>query len=363
MASFNLKQYRDIYNSIKLWIIAHQSRISDFNEGSVISSQIEAFARELAMTYSQARAGFSDVLTKMPYTIFGISRHEAQYAIGTVTFARTVTTTAVTISLGTQVATAGGVIFETTELKSMAIGASSVAVAVRAIEAGTTGNVPAGTVTVPVSSIDGVDTITNYGSIGGGVNEETDAEYLARFRAYLLGLAKSNTWGLISGALLNPALRSASIIEHFPPRSGLYNVTLYLDDGAGTVSAATIAAVKSVVDGDGTEANPGYRAAGMNVDYLAPSIVTVDVTATVYFSYDVSADEAKSLIDAAVLEYLNSHIIGQDVIRAQLQKVILNFPWVLDLTVSAPAANTTISTGQIARAGAITITYTQVAGI
>ncbi len=363
MASFNLKQYRDIYNSIKLWIIAHQSRISDFNEGSVIASQIEAFARELAMTYSQARAGFSDVLTKMPYTIFGISRHAAQYAIGTVTFERVLTTEVVTISIGTQVATSGGIIYETTELKSMAAGVDHVDVAVRALEAGSNGNVPAGTITVPVSSVDGVDTITNYGSVGGGVNEETDAEYLARFRAYLLGLAKSNTWGLVSGALLNPALRSASIIEHFPPRSGLYNLTLYLDDGAGTVSATTIAAVKNVVDGDGTAENPGYRAAGINVDYLAPSIVTVDVTAEVYFSYDVSSDEAKSLIDAAVLEFLNAHIIGEDVIRAQLQKVILNFPWVLDLDVSDPTGNTAIGSGQIARAGTIAITYTQVAGI
>lgn len=362
MATFNLKQYRDIYESIKTWIIAHQDRISDFNTGSVISSEIEAFAREMAISYSESRAGFSEVLTKMPYTIFGLSKNAAQNAIGAVTFARVLTTGVITIPQGTQVATAGGVIYETTAAGEMADGASSVQISVKALTAGSDGNVPAGTVTILVSGLSGVDSVVNYGSIGGGVNEETDSEYLARFRSYVLGLAKSNTWGLISGALENPALRSVSIVEHFPPRSGLYNLTLYLDDGSGTVSAATIAAVKASIDGNGTADSPGYRAAGINVDYLAPSIVTVPVSGTVYFSYEVSAAEAKSLIDSKIAEFLNSRIIGQDVIRAQLQKAILDFPWVLDLSITDPAGNVSISTGQIARAGDITITYQQVAG-
>ena len=362
MATFNLKQYRDIYAAIKAYIIANQNRVSDFNTGSVIASEVEAFARELALVYSESRAGFSEVLTKMPFTIFGLSKNAAQRAVGTVTFSRVATTGSVTIPLATQVATAGGVTFETTAEASMANGVGTVNVAIRALNAGTDGNVPAGTITVFVSGISGVDAVINYGNVGGGVNEETDAEYLSRFRAYLLGLPRSNIWGLISGALENPALRSASVVEHFPPRSGLYNLTLYLDDGSGTVSAGTIAEVKSKIDGDGTLENPGYRAAGINVDYLAPSIVTVGVTGTVYFSFEVSAAEAKALVDAKVLEFLNSHIIGQDVVRAQLQKAILDFPWVLDLDISSPAGNTSISDGQIARAGTIALTYQQVAG-
>ena len=362
MATFNLRQYRDIYTSIKNYIIAHQNRVSDFNTGSVISSEIEAFSREMALVYSEARSGFSEVLTKMPFTIFNLSKHPSQKAIGTVTFSRVSTVGAISIPEGTQVSTAGGVIYETTAAGSMANGVGSVNVAVRALNVGTEGNVPAGTVTVFVSWISGVDAVINYSSVGGGVNEETDSEYLSRFRAYLLGLPRSNIWGLISGALENPALRSASVVEHFPPRAGLYNLTLYLDDGQGTVSPTTIAEVKAHIDGDGTAESPGYRAAGINVDYLAPSIVTVGVTGTVYFSYEVAADEAKYLVDAKVLEFLNAHIIGQDVIRAKLQKTILDFPWVLDLDLVTPAANTTISDGQIARSGTISLTYQQISG-
>lgn len=362
MATFILKQYSDIYNAIKAYIIAHQNRISDFNAGSVISSEIEAFARELAIAYSETRAGFSEVLTKMPFTVFGLSKSAAQYAVGTVTFSRVSAVGDILIPQGSQVATAGGVLFETTEAKTLANGAASVDVAVRAYESGTSGNVPAGTVTVFVSGFSGIDAVVNNGPIGGGVNEESDNEYLARFRAYLLGLGKSNIYGLISGALVNPALRSVSVVEHFPPRSGLYNATLYLDDGFGTVSSAIIAQVKAVVDGDGTLANPGYRAAGINVDYLAPTAVPINVEGTVYFSYQVTADEAKSIIDTAVTTFLNAHVIGEDVVRAQLQKVILDFPWVLDINITAPSGNTAIGDGQIARAGTVNITYTQVAG-
>ncbi len=84
--------------------------------------------------------------------------------------------------------------------------------------------------------------------------------------------------------------------------------------------------MKAVVDGDGTLANPGYRAAGINVDYLAPTAVPINVEGTVYFSYQVTADEAKSIIDTAVTTFLNAHVIGEDAVRAQLQKVILDFP-------------------------------------
>lgn len=362
MATFNLKQYQTIYDEIKAYIIAHQDRVSDFNTGSVIASEIEAFAREFAILYSEARAGFSEVLTKMPFTIFNLSKHPAQKAVGTVTFSRVDTSAEITIPIATQIATAGGVIYETTEAVTMAIADGSENAAVRAMDAGTSGNVPAGTVNIFVSSISGVDAVTNYANIGGGVNEETDAEYFNRFRAYLLGIPRSNKNGIITGAALNPALRSVSIVEHFPPRAGLYNLTLYLDDGSGTVSAATIAEVEAVIDGDGTIENPGYRSAGINVDYLAPTIVPVNVAGDVYVSYDLSLAEATSLVDAAVESFIDSLIIGQDVIRAQLQKTVLAFPWVVDLDITTPAANVAISDSQIARAGTISLIYHQVTG-
>lgn len=357
--NFDLKQYRDIYEDCKAWIIAHQDRVTDFSEGSVISSEIEAFARELALLYSEARAGFSEVLMKLPYSIFNLEKNPAQYAIGQETFSRVDTTVAVTVAVGTQVATAGGVVYETTEEGVISIGSASITLPIRALEKGKNGNVPAGTITVLVSGITGVDSVVNASNVGGGVNEETEVEYYSRFRSYLLGLARSNKYGLISGALLNEALRSASIVEHFPPKSGFYNLTLYLDDGSGTVSNTTIAEVKQVIDGDGTAQFEGYRACGINIDYLAPTSVPVNVTGTVIVSYAIDLTEAKTIIDNAMTEHLNGKIIGNDVRRADLQRVVLSYPWIIDLNIGTPAENITINDGQIARAGTINLIYEQ----
>lgn len=360
--AYETRQYQTIYASIKAYIIANQSRITDFNQGSVIASEVEAFAREMALAYSEVRAGFSEVIRKMAFTVFGLTKQEPQYAIGSVTFSRSTTTESIMIPLGTQVSTVGGVIFETTAAVTLGVGVASASVGVKAVDYGKSGNVPAGSVTVFVSGIAGVDAVTNQGNIGGGVDEESDSEYLIRFRVFLLGLAKSNKYGIMIGALMDSRIRSAAVVEHFPPKIGLYNFTLYLDDGQGTVSPETIAAVKSIIDGNGTADNPGYRAAGINVDYLSPSIVYVNVVGSVVVSYAVELSEAKSLIESKIESFINGHLIGSDVIRAQLQKAILAFPWVLDLSITTPNANIAITQGQIARIGTITMTYDQTEG-
>lgn len=359
---FNLKNYQAIYDDIKAYIIGAQDRITDFTPGSVIASEIEAFAREMALLYSDTRAGFSEVLAKLAFSIFSIIKHLAQKAIGTVTFSRAITTSSVTIPLGTQVSTSGGVIYETTATATIAAGVASVNVPIKAVESGKSGNVPAGTIVILVSGLAGIDSVYNQSNVGGGVNEETDAEYLTRFKAFLLGLGKSNRWGIIYGALLNSALRSASLVEHFPPKNGFYNFTLYLDDGSGTVSQATIDAVSAVIDGNGTVDSPGYRAAGINADYLAPTSVPVDITGTIVVSYAVDLEEAKTILYDAVLAHMNSKVIGEDVLRSKIQKVVLNNPWVLDLDISVPAANIAIGENQIARAGTITLLVTQSSG-
>jgi uncharacterized phage protein gp47/JayE len=360
--AFNLKQYQAIYDDIKAYIIGAQDRISDFTAGSVIASEVEAFAREMALLYSDARAGFSEVLAKLAFSVFSIQKHEAQYATGSCTFSRSVTTSTAIVPLGTQVSTSGGVIYETQETATMGEGVSSITVPVKAVDSGKSGNVPAGTIVVIISGLSGVDFVTNQSSVGGGVNEETDAEYLLRFKTFLLGLGKSNRWGIIYAALLNPSIRSASLVEHFPPKNGFYNFTLYLDDGSGTVSPETIETVAAIVDGNGTTDSPGYRAAGINADYLAPTSVPVDVTGTVVVSFAVDLSEAKAILETITLAHLNAKTIGEDVVRAQIQKVILNNPWVLDLDITVPVANIAIGQNQIARAGTISLTVSQSAG-
>jgi|WetSurMetagenome_2_1015567.scaffolds.fasta_scaffold18307_3 uncharacterized phage protein gp47/JayE len=356
--SFNLRTYSAIYDSIKSYIIANQDIITDFNDGGVLSSEIEAFSRQLAQAYAEDRAGFTEVLKKLPYSIFDFSAKSAVTATGIVTFTRTDTTVSVTISSGTQISTTGGVVFETTTDVSMPIGTANVSVAVEAVTSGTTGNVSAGTVTTIVSSVD-ADSVTNSSAMAGGVDAETTAQALSRFRSYLMGLSKSNKYGIMYAALLNTSVRSASVLEHFPPKSNLYNFTLYIDDGNGSASSEMIAAVKKIVDGDGTQTNPGYRAAGINCDILAPTILYQAVTATITVNYDVDVDEAKSTLGSAITSYINSLVLGETLIRSQLMKAILNYTYVTDIVISSPSDNIAADDSEIIRAGTIVLTIDQ----
>lgn len=67
-------------------------------------------------------------------------------------------------------------------------GVTSAQVTVQASNAGTQGNVAAGTITTISTAIVGVDTVTNSNPFTNGINQETDAEVQARFQLYVQGL-------------------------------------------------------------------------------------------------------------------------------------------------------------------------------
>jgi hypothetical protein len=51
-----LKSYREIFEDMRDYVVAHQNKITDFNEGSVAASMPEAVAREVATLYHKTVA-------------------------------------------------------------------------------------------------------------------------------------------------------------------------------------------------------------------------------------------------------------------------------------------------------------------
>lgn len=360
MAITTYKLYREILADMQAWMIANQDRVTDFNSGGVLASFLEASARQFEEAYVRVKTGFETYLPLLPYEVFGFERKPGLYAAGTVVFSRSDTSGAVSIPSGTIVGTESGILFETQEDGTIADGSTdSASVSIRASETGTAGNVPAGTVTTIVSTVAGVETVTNAAQLTGGQDDETITEFKRRFRQYIDGLGKSNVHGLVSAALAQEGVRSASLVEHFPPDSGIYNASLYIDDGAGNAPDALIETVQTVIDGDGTEENPGHRAAGMNVRVLAPTAVTVDLTVEIESDGSYSDEVIRSEVETAVEEYVNNLRLGDDLIVNRIREQIMAVAGVYDITtMSAPASNTTIAANQIARFGTATITFT-----
>ncbi len=356
--AFSLKLFAPILEDMTNWMIANQSKVTDFNEGAVTRSFLEAVGYEIEQSYIRKRVGFEEGLVDIPFYAFNFTRKAGQKSSGNVVFSRTGTTGDITIPIGTLIATNDGTQFETTATGTIANGNNdSNSVSISAVKAGVEANVPANTIIVIVTPVTGVETVDNSSGTSGGLDEETDTEFVKRFREYVEGLGQSSENGLITGAKLVTGVRSASTIEHFPPSSS-YNVSVYIDDGAGNASAALIASVLLKLKGDGTSSYPGYKAAGINIQVLAPTKVTQDVTVVVTDDGALSEPTIEYNIEQAISNYINNLVLGADIIKNSLIRVIMAVDGVTDISLTTPASNVTINFNQIARIGTMTITFT-----
>lgn len=359
MDAFSSKTYRAIFADIKTWIIANQDIITDFNEGGVLNSLCEAVSLEIEQIYLRCRIGFIQYLSNLPFYAFGFSELPGALASGSVIFSRNIATTdPVTIPIGTIVSSPSGLLFtSTSEGTILANQTDSGSVSISANEIGTRYNLPASSVTIITTPVNGVDSVNNSSALSGGLDGESTEDFKNRFKDYILGLGRGNVYGIITGAKTVTNVRSVSTIEHFPPLSGLYNVSVYIDDGAGNAPAELIAEVENVLIGDGTETYPGYKPAGINLQVVPPTKVTVNLDITVTDSGDYDRTDLEVAIEAAVSSYINNLKLGEDVIISTIIKTIMEVAGVYDVVLNSPGANITISASQIARLGTITTGY------
>lgn len=354
---FAVKKYKDLLEDMVTWVIANQDKITDFNEGSLVRTLLEAMALAAEQIYIKGRIGFEDGLKEVPFYAFKFEKDVAAYSAGTVVFSRAGSSGTVDIPINTLISTTDGLQFQTTAAGEITDGNNdSAAIAIQAMKSGTLYNVAAATIVIIVSPITGVDTVTNASGTSGGLDAETDVEFLERFQQHIEGLSKSNESGLIAGAKSVEGVRSASVIEHFPPSSS-YNATVYIDDGAGNAPQVLLDAVIAILIGEGTETDPGYKAGGVNIRVLAPTKVTITVTVEVDEDGSVAREVLEYIVENAITDYINNLLIGEDCIRNKIIEAIMGVSGVGDIDVTVPASNTSISDVQIARVGVITITW------
>lgn len=360
MATYNSKTYRAIHTDMTDWIIANQDIITDFNEGSGITSFIEAVAQEIEQLYLRTKIGFNNYLFELPFYAFGFTPIPGTKSTGAVVFSRSVVeSTEVTIPIGTLVATPSGLLYITTTIGTILSGnLDSNPVFIEAYEIGEEYNVPADSITVIQTAVLGVDSVNNTTSTTYGLDDEPQEDFEIRFNNYILGLGKSNIYGLITGARTVANVRSVTVVEHFPPVDDFWNVTVYIDDGSGGASGALISTVEGILIGDGTEESKGYKAGGINLRVLAPTKVTVDVVIVIYnngFIEDKPAVETKAI--DAITDYINGLFLAEDVIYNQIVDVVMDIVGVYDVSLTTPAANVSIGSSQIARIGTISVSF------
>jgi uncharacterized phage protein gp47/JayE len=359
--AFGIKSFNTIVSDMVAYITLHSSKITDFSPGSIMRSMLEGVGIALEDFYFATYVGFKNYLQNIQKYVFDFPRKEGQKATVNVVFSRTDTSSSATIPAGTEVQTATGLKFYTTTLVTINVGVTdSVATEVEAEIVGKDYNVGAGTINLISSAVPHVDTVTNAASAAGGIDQESDISYKARFQLYIEGLGRCNVAGLRAAALGVEGVTSAYVEEHFPPISDV-NATMYIDDGsAGGASAALVQEIQDLIDGDGTEDNPGYRAAGVQIIVVAPTVILQNVTATIELLTDIDPANVDTQIKEAITFYMASLGVDQEIVREEIDYAIMNVHGVYNCEVTIPATDVAIGANQVGRVGTFSFTYIEV---
>lgn len=355
------KSFDEIMESMRNYIISHQDKLTDFNDGAVLESQIEATARELALIYVRCRVGFSSFLRALPYSVFNFQKKEGLKASASLVFSRAKPYSYETpIPIGSVVA-AGGLKFLTTEAGSVPSGMKDSGVITAIAEAiGEKYNVGPQSIKTLVTTLPSdIVAVNNASSAAGGVDSEDWGAYINRFADYILGLSRTNGYGFLSGLTETHLVRSLQIEEHFPPLNNIWNMTIYLEDGSGGMTEEAIGQVKAKIDGNRTKENGGYRAPGIHIRYLTPEKIAVYLTIQVTTTQDAINNRGESVViyevTEAVKKFINGLLIGQSVLISDLIVVLRRMSYILDAEIPKQG-NIEINVRQIARFQSCSVT-------
>lgn len=246
------------------------------------------------------------------------------------------------IPAGTVCMTPGLVRFVTTQDAVLAAGKSHVDIPVQAVEAGTAGNVIAGSVRVLAAAPMGITGCANPQAISGGADAEDDEHLRARILDSFLRLPNgANSAFYEQGALSFEEVVAAAAL----PRNR----------GIGTVDVV-VATAQGLPEQELLERLNDYfqqrREIAVNVQALAPETVSIDVVVQVE-SEDM--EQAVSGVEQALMNWFSGQRLSQDVLRAKLGSLIFGVDGVENYTLLEPVQDLAIGRAQLPVLGTVTV--------
>jgi hypothetical protein len=345
------------------WLKALGSSLSNFNPGSRIGSLIESIAIELADSDLNTLNGLKQAILEGSYYTFGFSRLVGAKAGGFVRLEHAASLVNIIYPIFT--IDLFGIQYTTVQSVTLLAGSTFIEVDILAVNAGSVGNISAGTIDTNegrgsiLSTIEPDTRVWNPADISGGTDEESDIDRLSRWQVYIQGLGRSNVAGILTGLSTIPGMVDFVLVVNVNPYTQLPEdnwIDCYVTDGTPTPSLAFLQLVYDTIAGKVSDPTtyPGYAAANANV-YVAGitlQAVSVDFLLTVILSSSLTVGEALGIANNAAINYVNNLPTGQDVLYDQLKASILKaHPDFLKCQVLLPAGDVSIITTSKARLG------------
>nr|WP_199065131.1 baseplate J/gp47 family protein [Chromobacterium sp. ASV5] len=372
--NLNLKDFSTLVRDQVTAITGRAAGLVDFTIGSLMLAVVESNASvlqwvqqlilNLLATTRAATSNGPDLDTWM--ADYGMTRLSAVQASGSVTFARFTPATSALIPVGQLVASADGSQQFTVKIDTanplysaalngylLAAGTATATVPVTANTAGAAGNALAGTVTMIVGSISGIDTVSNAQAFANGVDPETDPALRARFILWVQSLSKG-TKAAIGYAIASLQQGVSYTLTENQDANGN---TLYgffyavVDDGSGSPPSTFLASASNAID--------AVRPFTSRFAVFPPQKVLANIS--MQLTTDPSGNHATivGLVNAALQTYIASLRLGQLLPFTQLAAVAYGVsPLVLNVSnvsLNGGTSDLPATQQQVIRAGTILV--------
>jgi uncharacterized phage protein gp47/JayE len=370
----NLRTFDAIVASAASAVQGAAQQVLDLTVGSVLRAVLEANAGlglwlqwlilQMLQTTRAATSSGPDLDTWV--ADFGLTRLPAVAATGIVTFARFSPVTAALVPVGTLVRTSDGtqsfaVTADPTNAAfsapqngyQLAVGTGQVTVPIQAATAGSAGNVLAGSITLIVAAIPGVDTVSNAAPTAGGIDGESDPALRSRFAAFLN--SRSQATPMAVGYAISTVQQGLqytiqeNVSQAGVPQPGCFVVTV--DDGSGHPPAGLLSAVGSAIE--------AVRPLGVIWTVVPPAVTTANVTMTLSTAATATHATVTAAVGAALSSFINALPVGAPLPWSRLAQVaydasasVLN---VTAVTLNGGSADLVPGQGGVVKAGTVTV--------
>ena len=354
------KLFNEYLTNIISYLVARNSKLSNWKEGSRLRTLSEAVALELSKQGYEFYNGMTDAIRQSCYNSFGFELLPAEKAVGFVRVVKTGHTETFLVPIF-QITTFG-VTYQSTIETSIPVWQTFVDVDIVAVNTGSNYNVDALVLdTDQETDIDielDYDRIYNPVAIQGGTDGETEFERSERFQDFIRSLSRSTLDGISYGVSTVQGVKDFLVTENVDPYSGYDSpgwINVYLSDGTNLIDPVVVQAVKDKINGVlGDPNNTGYRAAGTRLFVGTIQIVPVNITYSmqVYETSEITDDQYEVFASAEIGRYINSLFNGQDVILDTVRSfALLSATDIHRVIIETPSSDIAIQHGHVARVG------------